>query len=242
MQKIKRALLSGSSAQCRLSAAWRPLLAPLVAPKQNAVWPPPISSSMCVCVICFRTESMKNHEKATLQEESSDKACLRIMRCLPSNGGQRLCSRLVLPYTEHENGEHMRTLCREMLALSILKAGQRPTLFKPSIWSDFQTFSPWAIRSSPPGLLLLGDASKACEFGIPWVAAKSSGFCCFWLARTIASVDEKMSDSRFNSPSLRSKHAHAQNQVNGKNMSTNFNKFAKKLAQNRPVAPWQKDE
>ena len=51
-----------------------------------------------------------------------------------------------------------------------------------------------------------------------------------------------MSDSRFNSPSLRSKHAHAQNQVNGKNMSTNFNKFAKKLAQNRPVAPWQKDE
>ena len=47
------------------------------------------------------------------------------------------------------------------------------------------------------------------------------GFRCFWLARTIdASVDEKMSDSRFNSPSLRTKKAHVQNQVNGKNVSS----------------------
>lgn len=110
MQKINRALLSGSSGQCRLSAAWRPLLAPLVAPKHNAVWPPPMSSSIrlkCAWFV-FVQKAWKSMEKPTLQAE---KPYLRIMRCLPSNGGQRLCSRLVLPYTEHENGEHCAGKC-----------------------------------------------------------------------------------------------------------------------------------
>ena len=114
------------------------------------------------------------------------------MRCLPSNGGQRLCSRLVLPYTEHENGEHCAGKCWHSAYQKLDKEWR--FLSHAFGATTLQTFSwgtihihpcPW--RSSPPGLLLLGDASKACELGIPWVAAKSSGFC--WFSLLLASTD-----------------------------------------------------